>query len=122
MVLNCHRPNSGTVIYSDKGCATTVGGSAASLKQMKFVYLNQKEHGFCFFELGISTFYCCVIKTLEQNCLFPFCCLFIATSPNLSIMYFLSALHLLTAPSLTSVTVDCSGGLFDKAVQLWIQK
>ncbi|XP_023799218.1 doublesex- and mab-3-related transcription factor 1 isoform X2 [Cyanistes caeruleus] len=45
-----------------------------------------------------------------------------ATSPSLSISYFLSALHLLTAPCLTSVTVDCSGGLFNKAVQVWIQK
>lgn len=119
---NCHRPNSGAVIYTDKGCVTTVGGSATSLKQMKLIYLSQKEHGFCFFELGISTFYCCMIKTLKQNCLFPFRCLFIATSPNLNILYFLSALHLLTAPCLTSLTVDCSEGLFNKAVRVWIQK
>lgn len=93
---NCHRPNSGTVIYTDKGCVTTVGGSATSLKQMKLIDLNHKEHGFCFFELGSSTFYYCVIKTLEQNCSFPFCCLFIATSPNPSILLLLSASHPLT--------------------------
>jgi len=91
---NCHRPNSGTVIYTDKGRVTTVGGSAASLKRMKLIDLNQKEHRFCFFELGTSTFYCCVIKTPEQNCSFPFCCLFIATSPNPSILLLLSALHI----------------------------
>lgn len=95
MIFKNHcRPNSGAVIYTDKGCVTTVGGSATSLKQMKLIHLNQKEHGFCFFELGIFTFYCRVIKTLEQNCSFLSCCLFMATSPKSSILLSLSATNL----------------------------
>jgi len=119
---NHHRPNSGAVIYTDKGCVTTVGGSAMSLKQMKLIHLNQKEHGFCFFELGIFTFYCRVIKTLEQNCSFLSCCLFIATSPKSSILLSLSALHLHVS-WLTSVSpTGCSESESKKAVQAGIQR
>lgn len=69
---NCHRPNSGAVIYTDKDFVTIVGGSATSLKQMKLIYLSQKEHGFCFFNLEFLHFIAVWLKHWNRMAYFLF--------------------------------------------------